>query len=117
MEWYEYLITTGVPTIAIFWVGCILKAQIKAQGAVMKVYKDLVDSIDNVSKIHDIEKAKLKNVMSMDIEELRTQNIELVATTKGAITVFEQQHQLSGRFFDRREFISNNLPNCHKLLS
>lgn len=117
MEWYKIFVTTGEPTIAILWVGYILKTQIKAQGAVMKVYKDLVDSIDNVSKIHDIEKAKIKDVMSIDIEELSTQNIELVATVRGVITIFEEQHQLSGRFFDRKEFISNNLPNCHKLLS
>jgi len=116
MEWYEYLITTGIPTTAIIWVGCILKTQIKAQTAVMNTWKNIVDSIDNITKIHEVEKTKIKEVMSMDTDELRTQVIELATITNKALLVFEMQHQLAGKFFDKREFISINLPNCHKIL-
>ena len=117
MKWYEYLITTGIPTIAIIWVGCILKAKIKMQGDAMKTWKKLVDSVDSISKLHDRETIKLKEVMIMDIDELRTQVTELASVTNKAITVFESQSQMVGSFFDRREFISINLPNCHRILS
>jgi hypothetical protein len=79
MEWHEYLITTGIPTIAIIWVGYILKEQIKSQTSIIEKYKGLVEatSPDKIISLHNQEVEVLKRLANNNIDNLRTQISEM----------------------------------------
>jgi gas vesicle protein len=64
MIWYEYLIVTGIPTIAVVIVGFILRNQIKAQNEMIENYQEYIKTIDWKSVKEWYEKFEIPKIIS-----------------------------------------------------
>ncbi len=58
MLWYEYLIITGAPTVAICYVGYILRQQIKSQKTLIENLNGMINNLTNYNNTLDWKKVK-----------------------------------------------------------
>lgn len=120
MLWYEYIITTGVPTVAIIIVGFILKNQIVSQKSLLKQYNNYIKSVDpsKIVLLKDAEYESLKRASSDNIRELQMQVIDLGRYVDYILTRNEETAKLMGQpeLFVRHEVISRLMPKCSGIL-
>jgi len=118
MEWYQYLITTGVPTIAIIYVGFVLKKEISSYKSINDSYKSLVDAT-NPDKIVALQKreVELMEKNSADtIDKLRTQVIELAKYVAYDLVKLEETAKSIKYDLDIQVIINRNMPNSVRVL-
>ena len=118
MEWYEYLITTGIPTVAIIYVGFVLKKEISSYKSINEAYKSLVDAT-NPDKIVALQKREIELMEknSADtIDKLKTQVIELAKYAAYDLVKLEIMAKSINEDLNIQIIVNRNMPNSIKVL-
>lgn len=121
MELYQYLITSGIPTLAIIVVGFILKNQIQSQKEVIEAYKGLVDATnpDKIITLHKTEIEAMERTFSKNYEEIKKQTLELARFVGYGLARDERSAKSIGDpsfEFDINRVIRRNMPSCVAVL-
>ena len=118
MEWYEYLITTGIPTSAIIYVGFVLKREISSYKSINEAYKSLVEAT-NPDKIVALQKREIElmeKASADNIDKLKTQVIELARYVSYGLVKLENMAKSVNEDIDIQIIINRNMPNSIKAL-
>jgi hypothetical protein len=115
------IIQTAIIVLTNIIIGVILKRQIKSQSEIINHYKGLVKATDPTKMImlHEKEVQKITESMNSNIQELRSQVIELGNYTDEILNQYERIAKSIGEpeLFNRDLVVLNNLPSCRGLLS
>ena len=118
MEWYQHLITTGIPTIAIIYVGFVLKKEIYSYKSINESYKSLVDAT-NPDKIVALQKREVELMeknSAETIDKLKIQVIELAKYAAYDLVKLEEMARSIKHDLDIQVIINRNMPNSIKVL-
>lgn len=116
----QYLITTGVPTIAILIVGLILANQIRSQKTLLSKYKEYIEAVnpEKIIALHKREVEQLEATLTNDIKTLRGQVIQMAYYIDHDISHLEQMASTldDPDIFNRDSHINRNLSDCAGIL-